>query len=163
MTNNSNHVIIPASLKHAHKVWELLLAAAKTEIIEKPLSDDKFECLVFRGRIGDIFTEAGVSKTYYSAVRKILVDCGAMTMIYRGTIHAPSVLVLNPDTPPPDDPSLIVKSDDDPLTTAERFGILEKRVEILERSHGGINILEAFKNMERRLGDIEAGESNTQV
>lgn len=155
--------VTPAPIRHAHKVWGLLLAQATTEIVEIPLSDDKLECLVFRGKVGDIFSLAGVSKTYYSVVRKILTDCGAITMIQRGTTHELSVLVLDPDRPPPNELPDNVKSHRKVLTDPDRFDTLERRVQVIEKQTGGLSIVEAFRNFELRLlaleGKRETGES----
>lgn len=147
---------VAAPIKHSRAVWELLLANAKTEIIEIPLTDDKIECLVFRGRIGEIFDLAGVSKAYYSKVRAILTDCGAITMLVRGTTHSPSVLVLDVDKPPPDELPENVKIREEALTTAQGLAKIDRRVEVIEQRLGGIEIVEALRNLELRLSAVES-------
>lgn len=146
---------VPAPLRHAHVVWNLMLENAKTETVKIPLTDEELEVLVFRGSIGNVFDSAGVSKTYYSPVRKILLDCGAITILEKGNIHNPSLVVLNPETPPPQEYPPNVKSDPEDLTDAETVDTVSRRVEVLENRLGGLSIVEALKNIEFRLSQLE--------
>lgn len=155
--SQNNKLVIPAPIRHANAVWRLMLENAETEKVAIPMTDDVVECLVFRGRIGDVFKAANVSNTYYTPVRKILVDFGSITILERGTVHNPSLVILDPDRPPPTTAEeLIVKSDPEDLTTDELLAMLLRRVEVLETRLGGINIVEAFRNVETRLSNVES-------
>ena len=149
---------VPALIRHSHTVWRLLLENATKETIAVPLTDDTIECLVFRGNIGDVFSASGVSKSYYSPIRKFLMECGAITILERGTAHNPSLVVLDPDRPPPTVLPSIVKSEEERLTLAEEVGRLSHTVEVWETRLGGINIQEALRNFERRISRLESAD-----
>lgn len=149
-----------APYKHARAVFKLLVDRAVTMTVQVPLSDEVITVPVFRGRIGDLYDEAGVSKAYYSKVRRILLDCGAIQILERGTIHAPSIVVVDPNKTPPVAPPN-VKLIESGLTKPPRGDKIERRVTALENKLGGLDIVEALRNLENRLSLIERepGES----
>jgi len=86
------------------------------------------------------------------------MECGAITILERGTAHNPSLVVLDPDRPPPTVLPSIVKSEEERLTLAEEVGRLSHTVEVWETRLGGINIQEALRNFERRISRLESAD-----
>ena len=109
---------------------------------------------VFTGSVGEAYKAVGASSTYHSDIRKLLIDSGSVTVLQRGTGKQPSEWVLNGL----DENILAV-----PLTPPDRAATVgaqvERRVRTLEawrETTGGINIAEALRNIELRLGRLEA-------
>lgn len=143
----------PATHKYAKLLYEGLLAHSENG--------------KFTGKLTDIWNSVGASQTFYSKVRKLLLDEGCITVVERGSRNVPSVIVLN--HPPPDAPPEAEREAANPhLTRAATLARVEGRVKALEgwrESTGGINIAEALRNFEKRLSRVEAetGVANGKV
>lgn len=155
-----------AAVIYARKFYELLEKRAKTEYLE---TDDLVampqEILVFRGSLTDVFKELKVSQTFYSKIRAILIEYDCVTYLQRGTKAYDSVLLLN--HPPPEEISLEVLTRPGEAASiavlADRLEDVERSVEIFTKwreTTGGINIGDAFRDMERRLAKLEGDAKN---
>lgn len=149
---------IPRPLLFAHKIFNTLVEHAKPETITLPLSDDPIEALVFRGKLTDVFEDSGASKAYYSPIRTILSECGAVIMLERGTAYSPSALVVDPSKPPPLANPPIVKSPDPAellLTLTDEVGTLRESMKSTAERMGDLNIVEVLRNFEIRISRLE--------
>lgn len=163
MTQLTNHnetpeVIPPAgaTLVYAHKFYDALVELATPELIPGEGIDS--EVLVFRGKLMDVFQSLGLSATYYSRIRRIFIKYDCVTYLQRGTRSYDSVLVLHRPPPTAENISAADLTDDPSGGTmsamAERLDELEREVSILTQwreSLGGLNILEALRDIEKRL------------
>jgi hypothetical protein len=108
----------------------------------------KRELCVYRGSMTQIWDDITSSQSYYVPVMDFLRDHGYMTVVQRGTRGRESVLVFHGR---PEREHL----DDLPLTGLSEPARLRLEFETLRRQLGGIDIAEAFKNVEGRLTQIE--------
>lgn len=163
MTQLTNHNELPesippagATLVYAHKFYDALVELAQSELIPGEGIDS--EVLVFRGKLMDVFQSLGLSATYYSRIRRIFIKYDCVTYLQRGTKSYDSVLVLNHAPPTAQEISPADLTDDPSGATmaamADRLEDLEREVSILTQwreSLGGLNILEALRDIEKRL------------
>jgi hypothetical protein len=162
----------PAVLKHAHKAFRLFIEHSEEAEYNVPITGETVTARLFRGKIGDIFNATGASNTYYSPIRQLLIDCGSIVILERGSAKTGSVVMVRPDSPPPtvemippppeDDEKPNVKSHGLGLTLARRLDRLEERLEIAERRAGGINIESALRNHESRLATLESERKDSK-
>jgi hypothetical protein len=157
---------VPKPLLFAHVIFNTLVEHAKPEMVALPLQDEIHERLVFRGKFGDVFEDSGASKAYYTPIRQILEDCGAIVMIERGTAYAPTALVVDPGKPPPlaypKSAGVNVKSpeiEEMLLTLTDDVGTLREKLENVAERIGGLNILRVLEDFERRISRLETGSS----
>lgn len=119
---------------------------------------------VFTGSLTKVFTNVcELPVSYYSPVKQMLDELGCLQIIERGTRKNPSVVKLlkSPPSGDADLPESIVKSLEQPLTDRETVARLVEQVESLEawrESQRGIVLVEALRNIERRLHALENPE-----
>ena len=105
---------------------------------------------IFRGSIVKAYDDLGISHSHYSNVQKMLVESGAIEMLQRGARGIESVYQLN-GRPSPE------KLRKSPLTkTNSRATVaLEQRIADIQRQIGGLDIVAALADLEKRLGKLE--------
>jgi hypothetical protein len=140
----------PAAVKFAREFYELLDKAATVEEV------DGSELRVWRGKLTEVFKELESSSKYYTPIRSLLTQSGAITIVEAGSRNRDSTVVLNHPLP------TYVDLVDGGLTTAPSRATLlaiAQRVSALEgwrETMGGINIAEALMNMEQRIVKLES-------
>jgi hypothetical protein len=128
------------------KYYDLLKEEARLESIRGA------KVLVFRGSVVRIFRGMSVSQSYYSKIRKSLVDMGCVSVLRQGTRATDSVLVLH-RAPTAEDWENI---SDDALTPQLDLAIISQRLDDLTKlMGGGIDIGAALANHEVRLEEVE--------
>jgi hypothetical protein len=106
---------------------------------------------VFRGPFVRAYRTCAIPQSYYTDVRKSLISMGCITNLRQGARNKPSVIILH--KPPELADYEVVKHSD--LTPRLDPAILAQRVDDLARQIGGFNILEGFRDHERRLRELE--------
>lgn len=155
-----------ATLVYAHKFYDALVELAQSEPVEVNAdgsASNSDSVLVFRGKLMDVFQSLGLSATYYTRIRRIFIKYDCVSYLQRGTRSYDSVLVLNHAPPSPQEIAPEDLTDDPSRDTigamADRLEELEREVSILTQwreSLGGLNILEALRDIEKRLPKREA-------
>jgi hypothetical protein len=120
---------------------------------------NEYHELVFTGSLTKLYQELGASTSYYSPIRKLLVDSGAIEITQRGTRSQVSEVTVK---------QLSENISPDPLTAARpaaTMGVeVDRRLASLEawrETTGGLNIAEALRNMESRLSRLESLQPQT--
>ena len=105
---------------------------------------------VFRGSITQAFRELEISQSHYSNVQKLLVAAGAIELVQRGARGIPSVFVLH-GKPEAETFSPI------PLTGVPKPDMfaLAQAVKDIQRQIGGLDIVRALADLEKRVGKLE--------
>lgn len=113
----------------------------------------------FAGKITEVWKSTGIAQTYYTPVTKCLERHSAILRVQTGGRNADTVFILNglPDQWEVDgwkgESSVLTQSG---LTVGQKHDKLDKRLDDLETSLGGINVLKALESMETRLKALEA-------
>jgi hypothetical protein len=107
---------------------------------------------VFAGSYTEVWVSTGISQTYYKPVRRALERHEAIEVLQRGSRNADTVIVLKglPDTWDIDG-----WNDKSGLTATTRYAKLEVEVANLKQSLGGMNVVKALEEIERRLVQLE--------
>ena len=129
------------------------------DLLEKNAENEEIsghEVRIFRGPITKAYNSLGYSNSYYSRVRKNLIESGAVSILEQGAAGRPSVVAL---IRRPDPSELSAQRD---LTTRVNPAILRGEVEAIKRNIGGMNIAEAFGNLEARLKSLEERVGNVE-
>lgn len=135
----------------ARVFYDRLVELARTQ--DQPDTDS----LVFTGNVSMVFHRLGISGNYYSAIRKLLIESGSVEILAVGRRNSPSVWRLA--KPLPDALELeeiaarVLTPADDRVTLSG----LDERVSRLEgwrETVGGLNIVDAFREMEKRLNAL---------
>lgn len=134
-----------ASFQYTANFYDLLLANSQAEVYEG------LELRVFKGGLVDLFRKLGVSQSYYSSINRALREMGCISLIRRGSRGSGSVVALHH----PPEQTEFVRFLNQPLTESPEAAKLAERLEILERRLGGMNIVEALRNMDERLNRLE--------
>lgn len=103
---------------------------------------------IFTGSLAEVIKELGISMTYYSRIFRLLYDHGYCALGDRGGRAKPSTVLLL--RRPERDELLALTTDgtDDMVS-------LVTRLEALESSIGGIHVVGALKELERRIQRLE--------
>jgi hypothetical protein len=109
---------------------------------------------IYTGSLARMMKELGISGTYYSEIFRTLYDNGYCALGERGGRNKPSTVILV--RRPERDELLDLTSEDGEATVS-----LVNRVETLETSVGGLNIVTALAEIERRLVALEGQERKT--
>lgn len=139
-------------IKHSLAIYDMLLKLAKVIGPEE---------IQFTGSLTKVFYLADVPIAYYSKVRRVLIESGSITFIQRGSRYQETVISLHHE-PPSNESALAEISSLGDLTGGANLATLVteqgaaiQRLEAWRESLGGINIAEVFKDMERRLNNLE--------
>ena len=114
---------------------------------------DEQNVRVWRGRLIETCGDLGIPEGSYSKVVTRLRELGCIEQVtrgFRGTALSTYIVRY-----PPTDEVWNVKSSSDPLTTAPTVDSLVARMENLERQLGGLNVVDAMANFEKRLQQVE--------
>ena len=117
---------------------------------------------VFAGNYTEAFQATGLSRTYYTSTRKALEKHNAILILQRGGRGVDTVIVLQglPET-------WDVEGWNDgigkPLTNARDYATLCSDVDELKENIGGINVLAALAEFEKRTIELETQVAELQV
>lgn len=139
-------MIVPALVKHSQAIYDLLESKSTKEKL------DGRNLPVFRGKLYETFRESGVSQGYYTPIFRALEDGHYITIVQRGNRSVDSVVVLFER--PTDEMDLTGASRPARVSPDELEGIRQE-VSQIRQSLGGLNIVEALDNLERRLTKLE--------
>lgn len=134
-----------AVFDHTISFYNLLAESAKEEELE-----DGTQVQIFRGSITNLYRSLGVSQSYYSQVRKALIELGCIAILQQGARNTDSVVAVHH---PPDGDELEVNKSR--LTPNLNSAILSQRVDDINRLVGGIHLPDALADHEKRLRTIE--------
>jgi hypothetical protein len=142
---------LPALAKHTLRFYDALAGEAKDEIIES--SQGKVSVPIWRGSLSNLWSQIGASNSYYSKVMSNLDKLNCINVLVRGSAGNQSVVaVIRRPHVDEIESSSYPKRD---LTPRSDAGILSAEVEALKKNIGGIDIVEAFKNLEDRVSKLE--------
>ena len=131
---------------------------AELEKQAKPRKVQGKEVLVYEGHYTRLFNRAVGNPTYYTAIRKILVETESVSIIQKGHRGQTTVMVLNHKPPGPDEWPEDLTSEQLPAMLRAEF---EQRVTALEAwretttGGGKLNILQVLRNFEGRIAELE--------
>lgn len=115
--------------------------------------------LVFHGSLTKLYDELGASTTYYTPIRSALIETQSIEITKQGAGKQLSEVTVK---------ELSEKISPDPLTPAPDAATLTAgverrllRLEAWRETTGGLNIVEALRNMELRLSKLEAHVGET--
>jgi hypothetical protein len=131
--------------EHASRYYAGLKEDANTEKMHG------VDVLIFRGSVVSVFRSLGISQSYYSKIRKRLIDMGCTTLIRQGGRGADTVLVLHREPTLEDWKNLT----DAPLTAALDVAILAQRVEDIAKLIGGINVKSAIADLALSIESLQ--------
>jgi len=106
---------------------------------------------VFRGSLTKAYESTNGSGKYYSLVWDYLKNYGCLTVLQKGSRGVESVVVLHHEP----DENTFEQMRSAGLTPAGADARMEARLTAVERNIGGMDIVEAFSNFERRLQALE--------
>jgi hypothetical protein len=114
---------------------------------------------VFVGSYTDVWKSTKIPQTYYSPIRISLAKHHAIDILQKGTKNTDTVIVLRglPETWDIDG-----WRDDKGLTKSSRHAMLMADVQDLKKSLGGINVLMALQEFEKRLIKLENSSSRIE-
>lgn len=113
----------------------------------------------FAGKVTEVWKSTGLAQTYYTPVTKALERHSAILRVQTGGRNVDTVFILNglPDEWDVDgwkgQSSTFTKSD---LTFHDKVDKLVTRLEAVEKSLGGLNVLTALEEQENRIKALEA-------
>lgn len=122
------------------------------DYLESKAVEDDIEGRVFRGSIVAAYDELKISHSHYTTVQRMLVESGAMELVQRGARGIESVYRLNGRPDPENLRKLSLTKPDNRATVA-----LEQRVADIQRQIGGLDIVQALADLEKRLAVLESG------
>lgn len=132
--------------KHCQTVYSLLAKQAKSEQFADELQ------LVFRGSYTKVFSESGISNSYYRIVKRIMTELGSITEVRRGSRNVESIILLH-GPPKVEDADIIALKD---LTPAQKGAtLLEQRVKDIEANIGGLDIKKALADIQRQINTLK--------
>lgn len=134
---------VPTMYRHANTVY----FSMSEQSTEKEIKGVTVQ--VWRGSITDLFRGTGISWSFYQGVMDGLERCGSIARTKRGNAGVPSEFVLHH---PPDLGDWPVTEG---LTKHVDDDMLKAQVEDLAKRLGGIDIVEAFTDLESRLTECE--------
>lgn len=103
---------------------------------------------IYVGRLSELTASLAISSTYYSRIFRALYDGGYAALEDRGGRGKPSTVVLIRE-PEKDELLGLTSTDSGPIISTM------KRLEAIERSLGGVYVVGALKEVERRLTALE--------
>lgn len=120
------------------------------------------EAGVWTGRLTETYAKLKLSQRFYTPIMRVLNNSGCIEMLQRGARGHPSI--ANLVRPPTTEDIELVDNRKSSLTDAgrpDKVGEVEKRVSVIEKRLGNLDILEAMANFENRLKEIEATNAKT--
>jgi hypothetical protein len=132
---------------HAHKFYTALDERATDEVWENGA-----KVRVFRGKVTIIFRSLEISQSYYGRVKTALTESGCISFAQVGSRGTPSTILLHH---PPSSEEFALR-EERPLTKNVEAAMLSQRMDGIENRLGGLNVVEAFANVEGRLRDLDS-------
>ena len=126
----------------ATSFYDELLKLSKKEEVNGETYD------IFRGSVTKVWDSVANSQSYYVPVMGFLRDYGYITLLQRGTRGRESVVTLHGQP-------VREELDGLDLTTASPLATMQAEVQKMNERLGGLDIVEAFKNIEGRLSKLE--------
>jgi len=134
-------------INHCIKMYESLDALST----DKELDSGK-TVRVFIGSYMNTWKSTKISQTYYSPVKKALTRHGAIEVLQRGGRSTDTVIHL---CGLPDTWEIDGWNDRVGLTSSTNYARLASEVEGIKKSLGGINVIAALQELEKRLVALE--------
>jgi len=136
--------------KYTLEFYRLLESNAEREIF------DGVELTVYRGALTKLFKGLGVSQSYYSRVTVALKSLGCITLLKRGARGVDSIVAVHH---PPDEMEFLIHHST-PLTHSPQAAKVTDRLADLEKRLGGLDVVEAIANLDRRVKVLERREKS---
>lgn len=108
---------------------------------------------IFRGSMTDVWNRISNSQSYYVPVMGFLRDYGYITLVQRGRRGRESIITLHGQPAREEVEGL-------DLTTASPLATMQADIQKMSDRLGGLDIVEAFKNIEGRLKKLEDQAAN---
>lgn len=115
-------------------------------------SEEQEDHRIYVGKLSGLIRDLGISGTYYSKIFRALYEGGYAALEDRGGRSKPSTVILLRE-PTIEELTALTLTNPGPILS------LVKRMEAIEASLGGIYVVGAFKEVERRLVTLEEAES----
>lgn len=116
--------------------------------------DSGGQARIFVGSYNEAFESTGISRTYYSGIRNALERHNAIQILQRGARSVDTVIALH-GLPDKWDIDGWNDGQDKRLTKRADYAMLEARIEELEKSLGGIDVVAALAEFEKRVVNLE--------
>lgn len=136
-------------VQHCESLFNALVDRSRIQELE---SGEKVR--IFAGRYSEVWRATGISQTYYKPVRNALERHGAILILQKGSRSADTVIVLR-ELPKEDEWQIDGWADGSDLTKPDQSATLMAEVEEIKKLLGGINIVAALAEMEKRLEAVE--------
>lgn len=136
--------------RNALALYGAMQAAADTEIV----GEDSYE--VWRGYITHLMQELNIPVSYYTPIKFRMEKFKCWTIIQAGARVTPSAIVLHRSPSEVSVEDWLVSDADrkKDLTEAGEYARLRSEVDGILKSLGGINIVEAFQEIERQFQEL---------
>jgi hypothetical protein len=136
-------------IQHCITLYQALDDRAK--ILELPSGE---KARVFAGNYTEVYQATALSRTYYSSTRKALEKHDAILILQRGARGADTVIVLK-GLPESWDVEGWNDGSGKSLTNGRDYATLCSDVDTLKDSLGGINVVAALTEFEKRVKALE--------
>lgn len=134
-----------AIVRHSISVYNALLKDSTEETFEGE------SIRLYRGPVSRLYASLGIAQSYYTEIFDQLDRQGSITYLQRGSKHVDTVIVLHF---PPTEENFRIRPRKG-LTSAENSANLIESVSLLKQLVGGINIVEALIDVDKRLKRLE--------
>lgn len=131
---------------HTVDFYERLLHLSEIEDI------DGEPTKVFRGKVTEVYRELGISQTHYSNIRKALIELGCIVIIRQGARDYESIIALYRIPEEVGFRNLVTTG----LTASGGTARIVSRVEVIEKSLGGIDVKKAFIEQKLEMEELRA-------
>lgn len=136
-------------IQHCITLYEAL--ADRSSIKEL---DSGGKARVFAGRYSEVWQSTGLSQTYYKPVREALERHNAILILQKGSRNADTVIVLR-DLPKEHEWQINGWRDGSGLTSPSEYDTLRAELDEIKKSQGGINVVAALEQFEKRVVALE--------
>lgn len=137
-------------VQHCIDMYSALEDRAQTQTLE---SGNKVR--VFKGSYTDAFAATGLSRTYYTSVRRALEKNNAILILQKGSRGADTVIALQ-GLPKSWDIDGWNDGQGKVLTNPPEYDTLRSDVDALQEQLGGINVISALSEFQSRVEALEA-------
>jgi len=105
---------------------------------------------VYRGKVVTTFHKTGISQSYYTRIRRTLIDSGCIKQLQQGSRNTPTVLLL---LKRPVESQLTI--DNINLTEVPSAAIMAQSIKDLQDRIGSLKVVDALSNFEIRIREVE--------
>ena len=138
-------------IQHCETLYHALLDRSTPKDIE----GGEKKVPVFAGKYSEVWQSTGISQTYYKPVREALERHNAILILQKGSRNADTVIVLR-GLPKSGDWQIDGWRDGSGLTNPTESDTLSPDVEEIKKQLGGINVVSALAEFEKRVVALEA-------